>query len=398
MKDILFNSHDVALLLVIGLSFILAARTAFNASFTCTTRVLLASFYCLNAFISIDTLLFWGDSIKYAAFNISPWLPMLFSFAAFAIGPLLYWFLRSLIDPNTPIRAVDYLQLLPALATPLYLYWACYRHPLDQQQDLILKLAIFSDPEVYFLLFLTLKKMVPVIYGFLCVALILQNQPESHKRAATGHTLYLYAGFPLIWGWILTTHILGHWLPLGSSDLMGIFGNYMGLTLTVTLLFNSFGNTEATAVSIDETATEEVFTEEAIDATGRTDVNESIDVSTLSKRINTFIQMEKPYLNPQLTLERFARLVQASPRQVSFVINRYFQQNFHEYINRFRIEEAKRLLRDSEYQELTILEIAQRAGFNSKATFNRFFKSFVGITPSTYRQHPPAELAPQGSH
>ena len=124
----------------------------------------------------------------------------------------------------------------------------------------------------------------------------------------------------------------------------------------------------------------------------------SEEMVVLAERIERFIQTERPYLNPQLTLERFANSLRASPRQVSFAINRCFQQNFHEYINCLRLEEAKRLLRDSDCQECTIMEIAHRAGFNSKATFNRFFKSFVGVTPSAFRDHSSTEMTLQGSH
>src|SRR5690606_12215242 len=122
------------------------------------------------------------------------------------------------------------------------------------------------------------------------------------------------------------------------------------------------------------------------------------DAEALAARIDKLMQTEKPYLNSQLTLERFADLLGVSSRQVSFTINRCFQQNFHEFINRFRVEEAKRLLGDEEFQERTILDIAQQSGFNSKATFNRFFKSFVGVTPSAYRQQISAGMTPQHPH
>jgi len=385
MKNLLFNSHDIVLALVIVLCLVQAIRMMSTSAFSGIVKKLLACFFILNALVAADTLLFWGDAIKHAAFTFSPWLPMLFSFASFAIGPVLYWLCRSLVLSNSPIRWTDYLQLLPAMATPLYLYWACYRHPLEQQHDLVLELAIFSSTQAYFLVFLTLKKLAPVIYGFLSIAVIFRCPATlSQKSPKTLRILNLYVGFAFIWLWVLLTHLLGQWLPVAASDMIGIFGNYMSLTLVTVILFTSLESPPATAAIIHK----QVKTEED---------SESAELITLSEQIHKLMLTEKPYLNSQLTLERFAALLDTSPRQVSFAINRCFEQNFHEYINRFRVEEAKRLLRDPEHQEQTVQEIAQQAGFNSKATFHRFFKSLVGVTPSAFRQPSTGELVSQQS-
>lgn len=385
MKSVLFNSHDIVLALVIILSFLLAARVRSVAALPRAAQILLPSFFVLHGFVALDTLLFWGDAIKFAAFNVSAWLPMFFSFASFAIGPVMYWAFRSVLSPAKPIKFTDYLQLLPALLTFPYLFWACYRYPFEQQSELILNLAIFSDVNVHFMTFLTLKKIMPVIYGFLCVKLLFRKAPATENLAGVKPLLQPCTAFVFIWFWILLTHVLGQWLPLASSDLMGIFGNYISLTLVAALTYKSFGYA-APEVPANHFTPEP----EAEDA--------SEDIVVLAERIHKFIQSEKCYLNPRLTLERFAALLHISPRHVSLAINRCFEQNFQEYINGFRVEEAKRLLRDNVDHEKTILDIAQESGFNSKATFNRIFKLSTGVTPSAYRQQFPAELTPHHPH
>jgi len=67
------------------------------------------------------------------------------------------------------------------------------------------------------------------------------------------------------------------------------------------------------------------------------------------------------------------------------VINRRFEQNFFEFINKYRVAEAKKLLEDPDHAQSTMIDIMADAGFNSKATFNTFFKKLVGSTPSQYR-------------
>lgn len=379
MKDTLFNSHDVALMLVIGLYLLIALRVTISAGLSRVVLLMLPLFFLLSSLKSFDTLLFWGDTIRHAAFDASPALPLSLSFAAFAVGPLLYWHFRGQIYPDMAFRPRDIIHLLPALTTPVYLYWACYQYPLDQQREFILELSIFSDSSAQFLTFLTLKKLMPVVYGGFCVMLALR------ARAAGGgnHQLtYLSIGFTAIWLWAMLTHILGQWLPLTISDPMGIFGNYMSLALGVFIFFTLTDRPDFTDENRADTKSHSF---------GYNKSDEKF--VTLSRRIDDIIKTEKPYLNSQLTLERFAELVQASPRQVSAVINSNYKQNFNEFINRLRINEAMRLLQDSECQNLAIFEVAKRAGFNSKPTFNRLFKTCVGATPSAYRHQFPHTLS-----
>ena len=61
------------------------------------------------------------------------------------------------------------------------------------------------------------------------------------------------------------------------------------------------------------------------------------------------------------------------------------QQNFFDFINRYRIEEATRLLTNPEDKKITILEVLYKVGFNSKSSFNTLFKKYTGITPTEFR-------------
>ena len=101
--------------------------------------------------------------------------------------------------------------------------------------------------------------------------------------------------------------------------------------------------------------------------------------------IEEHMATQKPFLANILTLEQLAKQLELSPRTLSNVINRHFELNFFEFINRYRVEEAKHLLQNPELNNKTMIEIMAESGFNSKATFNTFFKKLVGSTPSQYR-------------
>ena len=98
------------------------------------------------------------------------------------------------------------------------------------------------------------------------------------------------------------------------------------------------------------------------------------------------IRERKIYMEPDITLDTLAESLSIVPRDLSTLVNRHFGVNFYEFINRYRIEEAKRMLMSDEYRSTTITEIYLEVGFNSKSVFYTFFKKLEGITPSQCRQ------------
>ncbi len=115
--------------------------------------------------------------------------------------------------------------------------------------------------------------------------------------------------------------------------------------------------------------------------------NSSLDIESskgLSIKLKSFIEQNKPYLDSQLTLKKLAEMIDIQPYVLSQLINESFDCNFSEFINSYRIEEAKRLLRDPEYKNYTLTAIGFESGFNSKSAFYIAFKNFTGTTPAKY--------------
>ncbi len=402
MKAILFNIHDLVLVFVLGLCGLLALLSAHNGRVNLPSRNFLTAFFVLNAMIALDTLLFWGDGVKYAAFELSPWLLTLFSFAAFAFGPILYWVIRAESKGIARCHWTLGLHLIPALLTPFYLYWACYQFPVDTQRELILNLGVYSIPEAHFSSFMTLKKLSPVVYGILSVVVLCQNSKYlRHNLWDFRHLLYLTVGFTLLRLWILVTHWCGQWLHSVSVDGMGILSNYMTLALLAGVVLFCFTARNKTPVNTQTNIQRNINNNKndgwspEIQAEQPASSSETPTQKALSLRIQALIQNEKPYLNTRLNLSRFAEGLGESPRLVSTTINREFHHNFQEFINGHRLNHAKNLLCDVNHLDLPIIEIAQRSGFNSKATFNRLFKHSEGMSPTEYRDR---TLSLSGGH
>jgi AraC-like DNA-binding protein len=104
----------------------------------------------------------------------------------------------------------------------------------------------------------------------------------------------------------------------------------------------------------------------------------------LNGKLKTLMQSEKLYLENNLSLPKLARKLEATSNETSFLINELYQENFYNFINKHRIEEAKMLLLSDKYNQLNILGIAYESGFNSKTTFNTTFKKYVGMSPREF--------------
>lgn len=106
----------------------------------------------------------------------------------------------------------------------------------------------------------------------------------------------------------------------------------------------------------------------------------------LLKRLLNYMKHEKPFLNYSITLNHLAKDLNIPAKQLSQIINQQLNQNFYEFINNYRIEEAKRLLSLPTNQDARINEVMYDAGFSSKSTFNNVFKKFTGQTPSQFKR------------
>ena len=98
------------------------------------------------------------------------------------------------------------------------------------------------------------------------------------------------------------------------------------------------------------------------------------------------IENEKPYINPELTLTGLADLTQMSTKKLSHIINQKATVNFNTFINEYRIEEAKKMLINPEFNHLNVVGIGYEVGFNSKATFYNVFKKMTDTTPAKFKK------------
>ena len=117
------------------------------------------------------------------------------------------------------------------------------------------------------------------------------------------------------------------------------------------------------------------------------DLNE-INNNPNKKLVNRLIQLfekEKIYRNPDLRITHISESLQTNRTYISKLINEEFEMNFNQFVNNFRINEAKKLLEEDNGKVSSMELIAEKSGFGSFNSFTRVFKNITGTTPGNFR-------------
>lgn len=114
---------------------------------------------------------------------------------------------------------------------------------------------------------------------------------------------------------------------------------------------------------------------------------ENGEVMHLKERLNNLMKDREPYLNRALKMVEIAANLNISEHKLSQLLNVHLGTNFFDFVNKYRVNKARLLLKDPAFDKYTIETIARECGFNSKSTFNEAFKKIEGITPSAFKKY-----------
>ena len=112
-------------------------------------------------------------------------------------------------------------------------------------------------------------------------------------------------------------------------------------------------------------------------------LNES-QMAMLNEKLTELMTVDQLFLDNALSLPVLARSLGATSNETSYLINEIYQDNFYNFINQYRVEEAKKLLLSDEFQKRNIIGIAYQSGFNSKTAFHLAFKKYTGQSPTDF--------------
>lgn len=181
---------------------------------------------------------------------------------------------------------------------------------------------------------------------------------------------------------ILLSILVGSLLFNGAMAGLHVTRNAEGMVVT------AFGISVFAAVTFMTTQTTPHLFQElgiALRKAYKTSRLSGVDVDSLDRELKRLMEDEKVFLNEDLTVNDLAAELDIKPYQLSEFLNAHLEQNFARFVNGYRVEEAARILLEDE--AASILAVAFRVGFNSKATFNQAFKAVKGLSPREFLKH-----------
>jgi len=340
-----------------------------------------------NVFLGIFVLLFslylWPATLyRINLLKTFPHIIRANSLNAFLVGPLMWLYIRSSTEKDFKFTPVLWLHFVP------FLMDLTYQIPifaLSGEEKLRFFFDIVNRGEINEPKWLLLLKVLhAAIYCVLAVRLVF-----LYKKNVVNNASYIDAA-------------LHRWLLLFSCSLLFpivtlIVLTFSGLTIVpitfVALAVFFFINSIYFATFLKPSVFRK-FPHQIVITSKQETAKQKYENSTLqdaqkdklAEKIVAYVESEKPYQESELTLPDLADQVKIQPHYLSQIINQQLNCTFLDFINGYRVEAAKKMLRSDDYDHYTILAIAYEAGFNSKTAFYSAFKKNVGTTPSGYRK------------
>lgn len=305
-------------------------------------------------------------------------------------GPFLYLYTASVTNQIKGWN-ISILHFLPVLISLIALI-PFFRLPNED------KILVYKNEGLGHETLMTVTTIAIILSGIIYVIwslVLLKNHRQnilkqfSYSEKINLYWLrYLILGIGVIWFFV----IFGtEEMTFLSVVLFVIFIGYFGINqvgvftqkksfivhdnIQVAITTNSEdGNLEFESEIIEEKKTQKY------EKSGLTDETAKDIHDVLSQKM----EEEKFFVNPELTLVELAQFIDVHPNNLSQVINTYEEKNFYDYINSKRIEMFKEIVESPESKKYTILSLAFDCGFNSKSSFNKYFKKETNLTPSEY--------------
>lgn len=314
----------------------------------------------LAVVFGITALYFWNRYFMLHEFRWSIYAPFLLFPLIWSQGPLLYHYYTMDASPRWKIR-LYLISLIPGCMSILFHAYLMNHFPeFRSLQHIKNQSGLVGNYSAVFMC------AVSVFNGGICTYLFIKVWQTHSKfdRATIASLLLLYSlvlcGAALKFFSIIHNPIL----------ILDILFACVGFFLILYLLFD-------TEIKDARHAGNQKYARHSLDNAVARDYQHQ-----LLKHMEEI----KPYLENELSLHRLAEQLNIPAHHLSIVINRDLETNFFDFLNHYRIAEARRLLDDPRNHDENLLSICYASGFQSRSAFNKAFKRICGMAPSEYRK------------
>lgn len=307
----------------------------------------------------------------------------------FLIGPILYFYTLSLLNPDFRLQKKDWLHFGPGFVYLIFIFVVFLTDKIILRRYYFYADGRDMDLDFWYQ-FAGLLSMVYYLFFSL-------RRYQRYRQKALDTVSFANA---ILFDWIprfLMAFILVLFLRVLFFILnpeWGEFGSKFWYYLCFSLLFYYISISGYVATVRSELPLQMALFQQAntslevtrpVKSTKETPQNEPIqNLEEWKKRVIQLMEENKLFENPSLTLSEVAKYLDTNSKQVSQVINQGFQLNFNDFINEYRTKAVIEQLKAGAHQQKSLLGIALECGFNSKSTFNRAFKKVTDRTPKRF--------------
>ena len=328
-----------------------------------------------NVFLGISILALTCQFLRFhlweSGFAIkSIWVSLLPLSLISSVPPALFFYIRGIINSPFESFKTDDKTLLHFI--PVFLFFT---------KDILLLILFLLKVDINYLeiinafniVELLLTSIAGLTYLYLTIKYIDKYKGKHNKvKKAWGKTLNILFG--ILWCYVLIITLLDVLVYENILDIVAYYPAWIGMSvISSTVAFIGLVKPDAIQYGIRH-------------LTQNKPISRDVNYKKTIKKVSKILKEDKIYQNSDLSLHELASKINESPKLISESLNHGLGKGFYEYINLFRLKEAKEALKDEKKDRYTILAIAQDAGFKSKTTFNKFFKEKEGITPKQYRR------------
>ncbi len=321
--------------------------------------------------------LFIKYSYEVELVRVYPFLLGLDSGIPFLYGPIL-WLYAALILKERDIGIRDSIHLIPFAGQYIFMFFFLYGFLAEEKIAFYEAMLGGFMPES-FLIANMIKAVHALVYFLLTISLINRSQRKSGNIYSEFsdvdfswlRSLTIAAiPFPVLKGLVTFSFYFPGTIPhqLSSTFLdLGLF------VLIFVVAYTALSKPELFRKNRGDKSVK--YAESVIDA---------LESKKLFEQLKELMGTEVPFLKPDLSVNELANQISIKPKVLSQVINENGDTNFFMFINHYRVEHFKKEVLKEENKHFTLIAIAEKCGFSSKATFNSVFKKIEGKTPSQF--------------
>lgn len=345
--------------------------------------------FFLGVFMFAAFMLYLSHSIFFQRF-VSAYVIFdpIYSFASLSVYPLYYWYIK-LLTVETSYRWYNLRLLIPALFISLISFLLYLLMTENERIDYILGFLLKSKTDFSYSILMQLQKYNYVFGRFIfaiqvgCFLYYGQKLVRSYnKQIANFYSnlesrSILWVNF-LLYSLVITSimsitfNVIGRSFFMGSKTLLIFPSIIFSILLFLIGLLGYMQNHTVVDLETDDQKDKDI-------------VPKNYNTNRLNEKLLDLFVNEAIFKHPDLKITHISEKLHTNRTYISKHINTEFSCTFNDFVNRYRIEEAKRLLAEDSSKSYSLNYISEKSGFGSMGSFMRVFRDFEGITPGQFR-------------